>query len=74
MAQQLALLQALGADRSYAERGAEILKLFAKHIKSLPVQGDSTQTVIWTYNDDPAQRSRVMALDWRKSFAFMTAK
>ena len=49
-AQNLALLYALDADRTYAERSAGILKLFAKHIKSLPVQGSGTQHVIWTYN------------------------
>lgn len=49
-AQHLALLHALGADRSYAERSAGILNLFAKHIQSLPVQGGGTQHVIWTYN------------------------
>ncbi len=49
-AQHLALLYALDADRSYAERSAGILKLFAKHIQSLPVQGSGTQHVIWTYN------------------------
>jgi len=49
-AQQLALLHALGADRSYAERGAAFVKLFAKHIKPLPVLGGGTQHVIWTYN------------------------
>ncbi len=49
-AQTLALLHALGADRSYAERSAGILNLFAKHIQTLPVQGSGTQHVIWTYN------------------------
>jgi len=48
--QQLALLHALGSDRSYAERSAALLKLFAKHIKPLPVLGGGTQHVIWTYN------------------------
>jgi len=48
--QQLALLHALGADRAYAERSAGLLKLFAKHIKPLPVLGSGTQHVIWTYN------------------------
>ena len=51
-AQQLALLHALGADRSYAEHAAGILKLFAKHIQPLPVLGRGTQTVIWTYNKE----------------------
>ena len=49
-AQQLAFLYALGAERSYAEKSAGILKLFAKNIQSLPVQGSGTQHVIWTYN------------------------
>ncbi len=49
-AQHLALLHALGADRSYAVHSAGILKLFAKHIQSLPVQGSGTEQVIWTYN------------------------
>ncbi|MDE2888117.1 MAG: heparinase II/III family protein [Gemmatimonadota bacterium] len=49
-AQHLALLYALGGDRSYAERSAGILKLFARHIQTLPVQGSGTQHVIWTYN------------------------
>jgi hypothetical protein len=49
-AEHLALLHALGADRSYAERSAGILKLFAKHIRPLPVLGKGTQRVIWTYN------------------------
>ena len=49
-AQQLALLYGLGADRTYAERSGGILKLFAKHIQSMPVQGSGTQHVIWTYN------------------------
>ncbi len=49
-AQRLALLYALGADRTYAVRSAGILKLFAKHIHTLPVQGSGTQHVIWTYN------------------------
>ena len=52
MTQQLALLHALGADRTYAERSAELLKLFAKHIKPLPVLGGGTQHVIWTYNKE----------------------
>ncbi len=49
-AERLAMLHALGADRSYAERSAEILKLYTKHIKPLPVLGGGTQHVIWTYN------------------------
>jgi hypothetical protein len=49
-ARQLALLHALGADRAYAERGAALLKLFAQHIRPLPVLGSGTQRVIWTYN------------------------
>ena len=49
-AQQLAFLYALGADRGYAEKSAGILKLFAKYLQSLPVQGSGTQHVIWTYN------------------------
>ena len=49
-AQHLALLHALGADRSYAKRSAGILNLFARHIQSAPVQGSGTQHVIWTYN------------------------
>jgi len=49
-AEDLALLHALGADRSYAERSAGILKLFARHIRPLPVLGKGTQRVIWTYN------------------------
>ncbi len=49
-AQQLAFLYALGAERRYAEKSAGILRLFAKHIQSLPVQGSGTQHVIWTYN------------------------
>ncbi len=49
-AQELAFLYNLGADRSYAERSAAILKLFAKHVQSLPVKGSGTQHVIWTYN------------------------
>ena len=49
-AQQLAFLYALGAERSYAEKSAGILKLFAKHVQTLPVQGSGTQHVIWTYN------------------------
>ena len=49
-AQNLALLFALGADRSYAERSAGILNLFARHIQALPVQGSGAQHVIWTYN------------------------
>ena len=51
-AQQMALLHALGAKRSYAEHAAGILKLFATHIKPLPVLGSGTQTVIWTYNKE----------------------
>ncbi|MDE2997635.1 MAG: heparinase II/III family protein [Gemmatimonadota bacterium] len=49
-AQHLALLYALGGDRSYAEKSAGILNLFARHIQALPVQGSGTQHVIWTYN------------------------
>jgi len=49
-ARDMALLHALGADRPHAERSAEILKLFAHHIGSLPVLGGGTQHVIWTYN------------------------
>ncbi len=49
-AQNLALLHALGADRTYAERSAGFLKLFAKHVKPLPVLGSGTQRVLWTYN------------------------
>jgi transposase-like protein len=51
-AQQLALLHALGADRSYAERSAEILKLFARHIRPLPVQGTALYPVLWTYHKE----------------------
>jgi hypothetical protein len=47
---QLALLHALGADRSYGERAAALLKLFARHIKPLPVHRRGTERVIWTYN------------------------
>ena len=50
MAKQLAFLYALGADRTYAERSAAIIKLFAKYVQTLPVQGGGTQYVIWTYN------------------------
>ncbi|MGD9496013.1 MAG: hypothetical protein AB7Y46_06870, partial [Armatimonadota bacterium] len=47
-AKELALLHALGADDSYAQRAAEILRIFARHIGPLPVLGDSHR-VIWTY-------------------------
>jgi len=49
-ARDMALVFAVGADRTYAERSAEILKLFARHIERLPVLGGGTQHVIWTYN------------------------
>lgn len=49
-AEDMALLHALGADRSYAERSADILKMFAKHIRSLPIRERGTRRVIWTYD------------------------
>jgi len=49
-AEHLALLHALGADRRYAERAADILRLFVRYIRPLPVLGSGTQHVIWTYN------------------------
>ena len=52
MAKNMALLHALGADRSYAEQAAGILKILANRIKPLPVLGSGTQTVIWTYNKE----------------------
>ncbi|MSS71034.1 MAG: hypothetical protein EXS64_06065 [Candidatus Latescibacteria bacterium] len=52
VAQQTALLHALGADRSYAERSAGILKLFARHIRSLPVRGSALYPVLWTYHKE----------------------
>ncbi len=48
-AQNLALLHALGADAEYAQRSADILRIFARHIGSLPVQGLGRLPVIWTY-------------------------
>ncbi len=48
-AKRLALLHALGADRSYAERAAEILRLFAERTRGLPVEGSTSFPVIWTY-------------------------
>ena len=47
-AQNLALLHALGADNSYAQRAAEILRIFARHIGPLPVHG-AAHRMIWTY-------------------------
>ncbi len=49
-ARDMALVHAVDADRPHAERSAEILKLFARHIEPLPVLGGGTQHVIWTYN------------------------
>jgi heparinase II/III-like protein len=49
MAQDLALLHALGAERAYAERAADILRLFAQRTKGLPVAGSGSFQMIWTY-------------------------
>jgi len=48
-AERLALLHALGADRAYAERAADILRIFAQRTKPLPVAGSGPFRSIWTY-------------------------
>lgn len=48
-AQELAFLHALGADRSYAIRAAEVLRLFACRTRQLPVAGSGPFRMIWTY-------------------------
>ena len=62
-AQNLALLHTLGADHSYAQRSAEILRILARHIGPLPAQGGSHR-VIWTYayeGDMSVLRSLIVA-------------
>ena len=50
IAEHLALLHALGGEPRYAARSADILRLFARRTRGLPVKGSGTQHVIWTYN------------------------
>jgi hypothetical protein len=48
-AEHLALLHALGGPRSYAERAAHILRLYADRTRALPVAGGGSFRMIWTY-------------------------